>query len=76
MTLSCGASGIPLPNVTWEKEGGATPPTTTVLNTPSGTPSSVSDRYYLTKGVTIAFILLAKYYEYITLDSHQGHIDS
>lgn len=42
MTLSCSASAVPLPNVTWEKEGGVTPPTTTVLTTLSGTPNTVS----------------------------------
>ena len=42
MTLSCSASAVPLPNVTWEKEGGVTPPTTTVLTTLSRTPNTVS----------------------------------
>ena len=43
ITLSCSASGVPLPNITWEKEGGATPPTTTMFTTPGGTPNSVSE---------------------------------
>ena len=42
VTLSCSASAVPLPNVTWEKEGGVTPPTTTVLTTLSRTPNTVS----------------------------------
>lgn len=29
--IQCDASGIPLPTITWEREGGVIPPTTTVL---------------------------------------------
>ena len=51
MTLSCSASAIPLPNVTWEKEGGAIPSTTTVFTTLSDTPNTVSTIISLTMGV-------------------------